>query len=378
MALEPPAFTIGIEEEYLLVDRDSRDLVRDLPDEVMAKLRDRLPGQVGEEFLRSQVEVQTKAFPSLREAAADLRHLRSTIIEVADEHGLAPISASTHPFADWGKQRHTDKERYNMLAQDMAGVVRRLVICGMHVHVGIADEDTRIDLMNQVTYFLPHILALSTSSPFWQGSDTGLKSYRMAVFKSLPRTGLPEHFNSWAEYMRHVQVLVDAGIFEDASKLWWDVRPSARFPTLELRIPDICTTFQDGISIAALYLSLLGMLYRKREDNQRWRTYANLLVSENIWRAQRYGISDSLMDFGKGELVTVAELVDELIGLTEPEAGRFGCEADLDHLREIVRRGTSADRQLATYEKSLAENPDNRAALRNVVDFLIEETRAGL
>lgn len=298
--------------------------------------------------------------------------------DIADSHGLAPIAASSHPFADWDRQKHTDKERYNLLARDMQRVVRRLLISGMHVHVGIEDPDMRIDLMNQVSYFLPHLLALSTSSPFWGGRDTGLKSYRMSVFRSLPRTGLPEHFDGWAEFERNVGVLVGAGIFEDATKVWWDIRPSARYPTLEMRIPDICTNVEDGVSIAAIYLSLLAMLFRKRKNNQRWRTYSNFLISENVWRAQRYGISEPLMDFGRGELVPMDVLVEELITLLAEDAAALDCVAEVEHMREIMKNGTSADKQLDVYEKAVVANRDEASALNRVVDFLIEETRRGL
>lgn len=376
--VERPAFTVGIEEEYLLVEQESRDLVRDPPAGLWDALQGALGEQVGSEFMRSQVEIQTKPCTTVADAAADLAWLRRTVCDVAQQYGLHPIAASTHPFADWGQQLHTDKERYNLLARDMQGIVRRLVISGMHVHVGIHDEDLRIDLMNQVAYFLPHLLALSTSSPFWLGDDTGLKSYRMSVFKTLPRTGLPEQFNSWAEYERHVDVLVNAGIFEDATKVWWDVRPSARYPTLELRIPDICTRLADGVTIASLYMSLLSMLFRMRATNQRWREYSNFLVAENVWRAQRYGINEPLMDFGRGVLVDVPDLVEELLELIEPDAEQLGCVAEVENARDILKRGTSADRQLAVYEKALAENVDKENALRTVVDFLIDETRLGL
>ncbi|MBT8216075.1 MAG: carboxylate-amine ligase [Acidimicrobiia bacterium] len=376
--MERPQFTVGIEEEYLLVETESRDLVRDPPPELWSDLNEALGNEVGNEFMRSQVEIQTRPCADISEARQDLTNKRRTVCEVAGRYDLHPIAASTHPFADWGQQLHTDKKRYNLLARDMQGVVRRLVISGMHVHVGIPEPDLRIDLMSQVSYFLPHLLALSTSSPFWHGEDTGLKSYRMSVFKALPRTGLPEHFNSWAEYERHVNVLVEAGIFEDASKVWWDVRPSAQFPTLEMRIADICTRVEDGLSIAALYQSLLAMLFSKRQNNQRWRTYSNFLIAENLWRAQRYGINEPLMDFGIGKLVPFNELTEELIQILRKEADRLGCTAELENIREIVRRGTSADRQLAVYEKALAENSEPREALKRVVDFLIEETKVGL
>lgn len=378
MSVERPKFTVGIEEEYLLVEADTRDLVRDPPQEMWDELTGALGDEVGSEFMRSQVEIQTKPCVDLAEARQDLTSKRRTVCEIAERYDFHALAASTHPFADWGRQLHTDKERYNLLARDMQGVVRRLLISGMHVHVGIEDPDVRIDLMSQVSYFLPHLLALSTSSPFWHSEDTGLKSYRMSVFKALPRTGLPEHFNSWTEYERHVNVLVEAGIFEDASRVWWDIRPSAAYPTLEMRIADICTTLEDGLAIAALYMSLLAMLFTKRQQNQRWRTYSNFLIAENLWRAQRYGINEGLMDFGIGQLVPFPQLMDELIEILTPEAVRLGCLPEVEHVRTIVQRGTSADRQLAVFEKALAEGNETPDALKRVVDFLIEETKVGL
>ena len=208
---EPPSFTVGIEEEYFLVDRETRDLVPDMPDGLLRACEEIIEGQVSAEFIRSQIEIGTPVSNDIKEVTAHLKALRGAVSAVAGEYGLAIISASTHPFADWGAQRHTDKERYNVLAEALQGVVRRLLICGMHVHVGIENHDLRIDLMNQALYFLPHLLALSTSSPFWAGYDTGLKSYRTSVFRTLPRTGLPDEFSGWGEYHRHVDVLVRAG-----------------------------------------------------------------------------------------------------------------------------------------------------------------------
>ncbi|MEX1206186.1 MAG: carboxylate-amine ligase [Dongiaceae bacterium] len=373
-----PAFTLGIEEEYLLVDRASRDLVRDPPPGMMEECQALLQGQVSPEFLRSQIEVGTRVCHSLAEARADLARLRATIAAVAGRHGLAPIAASTHPFAAWDEQKHTDKERYNILAHDLQAPARRLLICGMHVHVGLEDPQLRIDLMGQVAYFLPHLLALSTSSPFWRGEDTGLKSYRIAVFDELPRTGLPEAFDSYGEYERHLRVLVDAGLIEDGSKLWWDVRPSGRFPTLEMRIADVCTRLDDAICIAAIYRCLLRMLYRLRRANQRWRRYAAMLINENRWRAQRYGLDEGLVDFGKGEIVPYATLLEEIIDLVGEDAEHFGCTAEVAHARRILAGGTSAHRQLATFRAALAAGRSRQAALEAVVDLLIEETVAGL
>jgi carboxylate-amine ligase len=376
--IERPAFTIGIEEEYLIVDTESRELVQDLPDGLMAACEDIIGGQVSPEFLRSQIEIGTKVCSSVHEAREDLQRLRRAVADVCNEYGLAPIAASTHPSADWYQQRHTDKPRYNILAKALGGVIRRLLICGMHVHVGIEDPDTRIDLMNQVLYFVPHMLALSTSSPFWNGTETGLKSYRTSVFRAVPRTGMPDEFESWAEYQRHVEVLVGAGVIEDATKLWWDLRPSARYPTLELRSNDICTNVDDTLSIAAMYVSLLSMLYRRRVKNQRWRIYSRMLIEENVWRAQRYGISDSLIDFGRGELVAYPQLVEEIIDLVGKDAKMLDCVDDLHHARTIVERGTSADSQLDVYHKALEAGAGEDEALEQVVDWLIAETVRGV
>jgi carboxylate-amine ligase len=373
-----PAFTIGIEEEYHLVDRATRDLASEPPSGLMDECKQALDAQVSPEFLRNQIEVGTHVCTSLAEARADLARLRATVARVAGRHGLAPIAAATHPFADWDAQKPTDAQRYTTIARDLQMVGRRLVICGMHVHVGIDDEELRIDLMNQVAYFLPHLLALSTSSPFWRGEDTGLKSYRVSVFNGLPRTGLPEMFDSWGEYQRHVGMLTSAGLIDDATKLWWDVRPSARFPTLEMRITDVCTRLDDTISIAALFRCLLRMLWRLRRNNQRWRLYARMLVEENRWRAQRYGTDDGLVDFGKGAIVPYATLLDEIIQLVAEDAVHFGCTAEIAASRDILARGTSADRQRRVFNQALAEGVARPAALDRVVDHLIAETVQGL
>ncbi len=373
-----PAFTVGIEEEYLLVDRTTRDLERDPPHELLAECETQLAGQVSPEFLRCQIEVGTGVCETMQQARTELAHLRRTVAGVAARHGLAPIAASTHPFATWDAQQHTDKERYNRLARDIQGPARRLAICGMHVHVGIADPDLRIDLMSQAAYFLPHLLALSTSSPFWCGHDTGLRSYRIAVFDELPRTGLPEQFESFGEFQRHLDVLVAAGIIEDGTKLWWDIRPSVRFPTLEMRISDICTRLDDGIAIAALYRCILRMLWRLRRHNQRWRRYAAMLVNENRWRAQRYGFDEGLVDFGRGAVVPYGELLEEMIALVAEDAAHFDCAAEIAQARDILARGTSAHRQVARFAELKAAGRSEREALAGVVDWLVEETVRGV
>jgi carboxylate-amine ligase len=256
----------------------------------------------------------------------------------------------------------------------MQQVVRRLLICGMHVHVGIEDDELRVDLLGQAAYIIPHLLALSTSSPFWEGENTGLQSYRISIWDEMPRTGLPESFDSYAEYQRYVDVLVNAGIIEDATKIWWDLRPSERFPTLEMRAPDVCTSIDDAICIAALYRCWLRMLYRLRQDNQRWRRYASTLVAENRWRAQRYGSEASLIDFGRGELVAYSSLIEEMLELIRTDAEHFGCVAEVEYARVILQRGTSAQRQVTVYQQALAGGADQRQALEAVLDWLVAET----
>ena len=377
MLREPP-FTIGIEEEYLLVDPASRNLIREAPEGLLAECQRRLGEQVTPEFLQSQIEVGTRVCRSVAEARAELSKLRRTVAGVAKEHGLAMIAASTHPLAIWGEQQMTAKERYRILARDLQEVGRRLVICGMHVHVGIEDDDHRIDLMSQLAYFLPHLLALSTSSPFWEGHRTGLMSYRIAVWDELPRTGLPESFESYSEYQRHVQTLVNAGLIEDATKIWWDLRPSARFPTLEMRITDVCTRVEDAVCVAALYLCWLRMLHRLRRENQRWRRYSAMLISENRWLAQRYGFERGLVDFGAGRLVPYPQLVEEILELIREDAEHFECRAEVEHARTIVQRGTSAHWQIQTYEEALERGASEKEALEEVVDLLIRESVHGL
>ncbi len=372
-----PSFTIGIEEEYLLVDRETRDLAADPPRALVADLEAALGAQVTSEFLRCQVEIGTSVCDSLAEARAELARLRRAVADCAGGYGLAPIAASTHPFAEWSLQRSTDKERYNTLARDLQVVARRLLICGMHVHVCVEDEPLRFDLFNQLPYFLPHLLALSTSSPFWRGDQTGLHSYRLAVWNEVPRTGLPPTFSSPDEFHRTVATLIEAGEIEDATKIWWDLRPSARFPTLEMRITDVCTRLDDTIAVAALYRCVCRMLYRLRRANQRWRSYSAFLVNENRWLAQRFGPTRGLIDFGKGAPVPFPDLVDELIDLVREDAVFFGCLAEVEHARAIARDGTSADRQIRVYDRAVATGASGEEALKAIVDHLIEETLVG-
>ncbi|MCI2398819.1 carboxylate-amine ligase [Aliiroseovarius subalbicans] len=377
MARKEPPFTIGVEEEYLLVDRESLALT-EAPEGLMEDCKTELEGQVSPEFLQCQIEIGTRVCANVGEAREDLRRLRSTVAKHAAKYGLAPIAASCHPFSEWKKQHHTDKDRYNDLRRDLAGVSRRLVICGMHVHVGIDDPDTRVDIINQLTYFLPHLLALSASSPFWQGEDTGLASYRLTIFDNLPRTGLPPRLNSWSEYERSVNALVDIGLIEDSSKIWWDLRPSSRFPTIEARICDVAPRLETTLSLAALIQSLTRMLWRLRAKNQRWRIYDNFLTSENRWRAQRYGTSAGLIDFGKREVIDFPYLLEEMIDLVREDAEALGCVEEVEGARAIIVSGTSADRQRSVFRDSVQADKPVEEALRDVVRHLIEEFHADL
>jgi carboxylate-amine ligase len=377
MRIVEPEFTLGIEEEYLLVDREGLDLAP-APQALMDACSKELQKKVSPEFLQCQIEVGTGVCKTILEAREDLGHLRKTVARISGEFGLAPIAVSTHPFAKWHEQHFTDKTRYRSLERDLAGVARRMLICGMHVHVGISDDNLRIDLMNQFSYFLPHLLALSTSSPFWEGDETGLRSYRLTVFDNLPRTGLPPEFNSFDEFERSVEIITRTGLIEDSTKIWWDLRPSHRFPTLEARICDVCPRIEDTMAIAALIQSLFRFLYCLRRENRRWRQYDRFLIGENRWRAQRYGITEGLIDFGRGELVPFEHLLTELIDLVSEDAEILGCRAELESLPCILKRGTGADRQLACYHEAIRGGAEKPEALRQVVGLLVSEFGEGL
>ncbi len=377
MEAQTPPFTLGIEEEYLLVDQETLDLAA-APESLMDACKEELADQVSPEFLQCQIEVGTGICATISDAREDLGNLRRCIKRVANDHGLMPLAVSTHPFADWQNQHHTRRERYDNLQKDLGGVVRRLLICGMHVHVGLPDDDLRVDVMNQLSYFLPHLLALSCSSPFWQGRDTELASYRLTVFDNLPRTGLPPNFTSFSEYQRSVQIIIDSGLIEDTSKIWWDLRPSARFPTLEARICDVSPILEHTLSIAALIQSLTAMLCELKSHNQRWRQYSSFLIEENRWRAQRYGMSEGLIDFGRGEVIGYDHLLDELIELTSPQAEKLGCLEEVRGARNILQYGNSATRQREVFFGAAQKGADRQEALKEVVRTLSEEFSAGL
>jgi len=374
---EPP-FTVGIEEEYLLVDLATRDVNENPPAKLLQACTERGGGHINPEFLRSQLEVNTRVCHSIAEVRADLARLRHVIVDSARAYGLAPIAASTHPFARAMRQMPTEKEQFFAMAREMQAAARRLMVCGLHVHVGIDDDDLRVDLMNQLSYFVPHLLALSCSSPFWEGERTGLMSFRQNVFSSLPRTGLPERFSSYSELRRHLDMLIGTGLIENTTRMWWDVRPNSRYPTVEVRVMDCCTSIDDTMCLAALVVCLSRRLYRLRRANQSWRWYKNVLLAENRWRAMRYSFDEQLLDLARGELVPFAQMIDELIELVREDAQALGCLREVEYVRTILARGTSAHRQLRTYDEARAAGASEREALLAVVDFLVRETATGL
>lgn len=370
-----PSFTFGIEEEYFLVDSTTRAAIAADQDGLMEAMQAALGGQVAREFMCSQIEVNTSVCRTPTQARAELKRLRGTLYELASRCGVSLLAASTHPFAKWADQNVADRRRYRDIARDLAGVGRRLNTCGMHVHVAIEDEDLRIDIMNQARDFLPLLLALSTSSPFWQGHDTGLRSYRLAVTDAQPRSGLPETFASWHDYQQAIDAMARSGAIEDATKIWWDLRPSMRFPTLEMRITDVCTQLEDAITISALFVCVCRMLYRLRCANLTWHSYPLLLLNENRWRAQRYGIGGSLIDYGRARLIPCTELVQELIEMVQEDAIALDCSAEIQRAARIARDGTSADRQITCFNRLSQAGASACEALNGVVDHLIEETR---
>ena len=370
----PDTISIGIEEEYLLVNPHTRELANHQPAGFMDRCRSLLGPRVTYEMLQSQVEIGTDVCTNIAEAREQILELRQGVAAVASDFDLAIVAASTHPWSLWSDQQPVDVERYRIMGVEQASIARRMAICGMHVHAGIPDQDQRVDLMNQVSYFMPHLLALSGSSPFWEGIDTGLKSMRPTIAGHLPRSGLPESFDNWNDWMEMVDDMTACGMISDPSRIWWDLRPSVRHPTLEIRICDVCTWAEDGLTVAALYQSLLTFLSHLRANNQRWRHYRRILVLENKWRAQRYGMEAELGDFGKRQAVPLPELIDELVELLRPHAEDLGCIKEVENARNIARRGSSSDQQLRVYRQAKENGITEREAQIAVVDWLIAES----
>jgi carboxylate-amine ligase len=361
-------FTIGIEEEYQIIDPETGELTSYIQ-RFLERSETVLRDQVKPEFMQSQVEVGSEICRNIKEARLEVMRLRRAVSEIAEENGRKIVSAGTHPFSKWIEQEITARDRYYGLAKDMGHVARRLLIFGMHVHIGIEDPELRIDIMNQVRYFLPHILALSTSSPFWQGRDTKLKSYRSVIFEDLPRTGIPGFFNSHGDYDRYIETLTKTRCIDEPTKIWWDVRPHSKFPTLEFRVCDACTKLDEAIAIAALFQAVVAKLVQLRRDNQTWRIYRTELIAENKWRAIREGIDGKLIDFGIEQEVPLRFLINELLELIDDVVDDLGSRQEVEYVQTILGEGSSADRQLRVYR----ETGDFKA----VVDMLAEETMQG-
>jgi carboxylate-amine ligase len=364
-----PSLTIGIEEEYQIIDPATREL-RSYVQRFLEHGQTVLPDQIHPEFMQSQVEAGTRICRNIQEARREVIRMRRSIWKLAEREGLWVAAAGTHPFSSWARQEVSPFGRYPELARFLQDVGRRLLIFGMHVHIGVEDQELLIEVMNQLRYFLPHLLALSTSSPFWHGRDTGLKSYRSVVFESLPRTGIPPHFGSYADYRRTVDTLLATGSIEEPTHIWWDVRPSEKFPTLEVRIPDMCTRVEETLCLAALVQAIVAKSVRLRQADQTWRIYRKHLLDENKWRAVRYGIEEKLIDFGKAREMPFPILIEQLLAWVDDVVDELGSRAEIEYVRTILREGTSADRQLAVYRHT--------GDFRAVVDHVVEETRKEL
>ncbi|MDR9467815.1 carboxylate-amine ligase [Marinospirillum sp.] len=371
-----PTFATALQEEFLLVDLDTLDVIVEQPPELIQRLRNELGEKVRPEFLGAQIRTATGFHENLTEMRREAWQLRKQLASLAADYGLAPMAAGTHPFADWHRQRQTQDGQQHGMVLELRDLSRRLLTCGMQVKVIIEDPDLRIDLMNQVSYFVPHILALSTSSPFWLGAKTGLKSYRISAFSELPRTGLPDLFDSWADFEAHTNVLVKSGLIEDISRLWWDLRPSSRHEALEMRVADSCTRIDDSVAIAALYRCLLRYLYRLRLRNQRWRSYARMLINENRWRAQCYGTDAGLVDLGTGEIRPYKHLLLEMLEMLQEDAQALGCQEELEICAKILNRGTSAHLQIGAHASALRSGRSEEEAWLEVVRLLLNLTQA--
>jgi glutamate---cysteine ligase / carboxylate-amine ligase len=358
-------FTLGIEEEFQIVDPGTREL-RSRVSEFLEEGKMLLGEQLKPEMIQSMIEVGTGICANIQEARADISRLRGIISFLARKKGLEIVAASTHPISHWQDQKIFDDERYELLVEEIQMVARSLLIFGLHVHVGISDPERAIHIMNAARYFLPHMLALSTSSPFWMGHNSGLKSYRSEVFKKFPRTDIPDHFDSNASFQRYIDLLVRTNCIDNGKKIWWDVRPHPFFPTLEFRVCDIPTRVDDTLAIAALFQAIVAKLNKLIEKNLGFRLYRRMLVQENKWRAVRWGLDGKMIDFGKQKEVPVRDLILELLEFVDDVLDELGSRKEVEHIHTILERGTSADEQLRVYK----ETND----LKAVVDLLIERT----
>jgi carboxylate-amine ligase len=363
-----PRLTIGIEEEFQIVDAQGQ--LKSHIETLLAAAGGRFGDQLKREMMQSVVEAGTKICADVSEARDEIVTLRGSIAALLRPAGLRIASAGTHPFSHWQDQDVTEHERYKILEEELQDVIRELLIFGLHVHVGIPDPELRIEVMNEARYFLPHLLAISTSSPFWLTRITGLKSYRQIIWQRFPRTGIPPEFTSYDEYENFVELLVKTKCIDDGKKIWWDLRPHAVFPTIEFRVCDAATRVEETLCIAALTQAICAKLLVLRARNQGFRRYAPSLIQENKWRAVRGGMDARLIDFGKQIEVPMRDLAVELLEFVDDVVDALGSRREVEYLLTIVREGTSADRQLRAFAAT--------GHLHQVVDHLAEETVAGV
>ena len=362
-------FTLGIEEEFQIVDPETREL-RSHIQQILDAGKSVLKENVKPEMHQSVVEMGTDVCGTIQDARREVTKLRRDLCTLAELKGLKIAAAGTHPFSHWKDQDITDHPRYATIVTDMQQVARANLIFGLHVHVGVDDRETAIHIMNAARYFLPHIFALSTNSPFWLGRNTGFKSYRSKVFDRFPRTGIPDHFTSLAEYDNYIKLLIKTNCIDDAKKIWWDIRAHPVFETLEFRICDIPMRVDETIAIAALCQAVVAKLYKLIKQNLGFRLYRRILINENKWRAARYGLSGKLIDFGKQTEVDIKLLINELLEFVDDVLDELGSREEINYIKNIMENGTGADRQLAVWDKT--------QDVKKVTDFIIEETRFGL
>jgi glutamate---cysteine ligase / carboxylate-amine ligase len=361
-------FTIGVEEEFQIIDPETLEL-RSHVIQLLSEAHG-LGDQVKQEMHQSIVETGTKICDSVSELRLEVHRTRGELVAAAERAGLRVAAAGTHPFSSWIDQVISPGERYQHIVEEMGQLARSLLIFGMHVHVAMPDRQTTIDMMNMVRYFLPHLLALSTSSPFWMGRNTGLRSFRTTVFRRFPRTGIPEIFESWSAYENFVNLLVKLNCIDTGKKIWWDVRPHPTFGTLEFRMFDVPTRVEETVALAALTQAIVVKLHRLYTRNIGWRVYRRALIEENKWRAARYGIEGKLLDLGKEVEVPMKELVSELLEFVDDVVDDLGSRGAVEYVHTILNEGTSADRQLRVFEKT--------GDLKDVVRHLVMETRGGV
>jgi glutamate---cysteine ligase / carboxylate-amine ligase len=365
-----PSLNIGIEEEYQTINPDTRDLRSHIDTEIIAKGKILLKEAVKAEMHQSVVEIGTRICESVKDAGRELKALRQQIVVLTTQNGLQLAASGTHPFAEWSKQEIYPDERYRTIVQDLKMVARENLIFGLHVHIGVEDQELRIHLMNAARYFLPHIMALSTNSPFWRGMDTGLKCYRCKVFDKFPRTNIPDYFPSWGEYESFVNLLIKTKCIDNAKKIWWDIRPHPNFPTLEFRVCDVPMRAEETIAITALIQATIAKLYKLHAANQGFRLYRRALIMENKWRAARYGLDGKLIDFGKQIEAPARDLIYEYLEFVDDVVDELGSREEINYIHRILEEGTGADRQLRVFQET--------GDLREVVDYIVHETQAGL